>query len=310
MKAPAFLLYTGDFLSSPDVQLMEAHEVGAYCLLLFNSWQSDRPGFLPNDEDRLRRTARLSADQWATSRKLLLSKFPVNPQDDTLRYNPRLRAEAAKQLEYRELKSRAGKASAQKRAANATGVEQQATPVQQLLTESTTPLAPITPLLTAVENELTPVVPKANTRSQKGQQKSNLSSSLSTTSSLRSEGEAAEAALPTPIAKKKSSGSPLLGRGAGGEVPRRPTPEEVRAYAASQYPTSLDAPAEATAFFDYFASNGWRVGGKTPMIDWQAAFRGWMRRRPQFLAAPGSPAAAPPTRARTAPKPTDPTRWS
>ena len=37
MKSPAFQLYTGDFLSSPDVQLMEAHEVGAYCLLLFNS---------------------------------------------------------------------------------------------------------------------------------------------------------------------------------------------------------------------------------------------------------------------------------
>ena len=36
MKAPAFIFYTGDFLSSPDVQLMEVHEVGAYCLLLFN----------------------------------------------------------------------------------------------------------------------------------------------------------------------------------------------------------------------------------------------------------------------------------
>ena len=48
MKAPAFMFYTGDFLSSPDVQLMEVHEVGAYCLLLFNSWQSDRPGYLPD----------------------------------------------------------------------------------------------------------------------------------------------------------------------------------------------------------------------------------------------------------------------
>ena len=79
MKSPAFLLYTGDFLSSPDVQLMEAHEVGAYCLLLFNSWQSDQPGFLPNDEDRIRRIARLTAEQWATSRQLLLAKFPLRP---------------------------------------------------------------------------------------------------------------------------------------------------------------------------------------------------------------------------------------
>ena len=98
MKAPAFLLYTGDFLSSPDVQLMEAHEVGAYCLLLFNSWQSDRPGFLPNDEGRLRRTARLTTQQWAESRTLILAKFPEAPDAPTLRYNPRLAAEATKQL--------------------------------------------------------------------------------------------------------------------------------------------------------------------------------------------------------------------
>ena len=102
MKSPAFLLYTGDFLSSPDVQLMEAHEVGAYCLLLFNSWQSDRPGFLPNDDDRLRRTARLTVPQWATSRALLLSKFPEAPHDPTHRHNPRLVQEAAKQLLKRE----------------------------------------------------------------------------------------------------------------------------------------------------------------------------------------------------------------
>ena len=75
MKAPAFMFYTGDFLSSPDVQLMEVHEVGAYCLLLFNSWQSDRPGYLPDDEHRIRRTARLTTEQWAVSRELLLSKF-------------------------------------------------------------------------------------------------------------------------------------------------------------------------------------------------------------------------------------------
>ena len=100
MKAPAFLLYTGDFLSSPDVQLMEAHEVGAYCLLLFNSWQSDRPGYLPNDEGRLRRTARLTTQQWADSRTLLLAKFPEAPDAPTLRFNPRLAAEAIQQQLY------------------------------------------------------------------------------------------------------------------------------------------------------------------------------------------------------------------
>ncbi|WP_167852084.1 DUF1376 domain-containing protein [Hymenobacter elongatus] len=90
MKASVFLFHTGDFLSSPDVQPMEAHEVGAYCLLLFNSWQSDRPGYLTADANRLRRTARLSADQWADSRELLLGKFPLAAEEPSLRCSPRL----------------------------------------------------------------------------------------------------------------------------------------------------------------------------------------------------------------------------
>lgn len=101
MKAPAFLFYTGDFLSSPDVQLMEAHEVGAYCLLLFNSWQSNRSGYLPDDENRLRRIARLTAQQWAESRDLLLGKFPLAPDAPALRHNPCLTQETAKQAAKR-----------------------------------------------------------------------------------------------------------------------------------------------------------------------------------------------------------------
>ena len=53
----------------------------------------------------------------------------------------------------------------------------------------------------------------------------------------------------------------------------RPTPEEVKAYFAEK-----NHPLEADGFYDHFESNGWRVSGKTPMVDWQAAARGWMRR--------------------------------
>lgn len=35
---------------------------------------------------------------------------------------------------------------------------------------------------------------------------------------------------------------------------------------------------QAVAFWDHFESNGWKVGGKTPMQDWKAAARGWSRR--------------------------------
>ena len=323
MKAPAFLLYTGDFLSSPDVQLMEAHEVGAYCLLLFNSWQSDRPGYLPNDEGRLRRTARLTTQQWADSRALLLAKFPEAPNAPTLRYNPRLAAEATKQQHYRELKAKAGQASAAKRAANPTRVENKATPVEHPLPETDQAAIPQSSISTPVEINPTPVVTHPNTCSENSQQEGNLSLSLSRDSSLRSERRVANAAQPTPKPKsKKSSGSPsFLERGpapwGSREVPRPrrenvpPTLAEVQAFAATQHPNSADAQAEAAAFCDHYASNGWRVSGKTPMVDWHAAFRNWMRRRSQFQAAgPHGTGQAAPARARSAPKSADPTRWS
>ncbi|WP_281335867.1 transcriptional regulator [Flavobacterium eburneipallidum] len=33
---------------------------------------------------------------------------------------------------------------------------------------------------------------------------------------------------------------------------------------------------EANKFFNYFSSNGWLVGGKTPMVDWQSSAKNWM----------------------------------
>lgn len=297
MKSPAFLLYTGDFLSSPDVQLMEAHEVGAYCLLLFNSWQSDRPGHLPADEGRLRRTARLSVQQWTDSRDLLLSKFPLT-EDGTARYNPRLLAEARKQEQHRELKAKAGQASAAKRAAQATGVAWAPTPVEPPPAESAAPSPVSTNSQQAGNRNPTRVDPPDNTCSEHGQQTGNLSLSISIPSSLRSEGEVAAATAPTPRSEKKKATPPTL--------------VEVQAYAAAQHPNSSAAGEEAVAFFDHFESNGWRVAGKTPMVDWRAAFRGWMRRRPQFPAAPGhtSPSKTSPTRATTAPRAANPNRWS
>lgn len=39
---------------------------------------------------------------------------------------------------------------------------------------------------------------------------------------------------------------------------------------------------EATKFFNHFESNGWKVGGKTPMKNWQAAARNWIMRSSEF----------------------------
>lgn len=130
------------------------------------------------------------------------------------------------------------------------------------------------------------------------------SSSISITSSKEERG-AANAAVPARSSKKsvaKPANDPKKGA-------PRPTLAEVQAYAAEQHPNSADAQTEAAAFCDHYESNGWRVSGKTPMANWRAAFRNWMRRRAQFQAAAGGQTPAP-SRARTAPKPTDPTRWS
>ncbi len=51
-----------------------------------------------------------------------------------------------------------------------------------------------------------------------------------------------------------------------------PTTEEVRAYFLDEGSTEI----EGKKFHNYFQSNGWKVGGKSPMLDWQAAARNWM----------------------------------
>jgi hypothetical protein len=40
--------------------------------------------------------------------------------------------------------------------------------------------------------------------------------------------------------------------------------------------------AEAEKFYNYFQSNGWKVGGKAPMKDWRAAARNWILNTVKF----------------------------
>ncbi|OOG75467.1 transcriptional regulator [Flavobacterium sp. A45] len=42
---------------------------------------------------------------------------------------------------------------------------------------------------------------------------------------------------------------------------------------------------EAQKFFNYFASNGWLVGGKTPMVDWKASAQNWILNADKFNVA-------------------------
>jgi hypothetical protein len=53
-----------------------------------------------------------------------------------------------------------------------------------------------------------------------------------------------------------------------------PALETVVAFAETEGIGSRTAPQD---FHDYYTSNGWKVGGRSAMKDWQAAFRRWTR---------------------------------
>lgn len=55
-------------------------------------------------------------------------------------------------------------------------------------------------------------------------------------------------------------------------APARPSLEEVRAYCRER---GNDVDPEA--WYDHYTANGWKIGGKSPMRDWQACVRNWER---------------------------------
>lgn len=58
--------------------------------------------------------------------------------------------------------------------------------------------------------------------------------------------------------------------------------EEVEQYMQTMQNGPANPSQTASAFYDYFESNGWKVGGKAPMKDWQAAARNWCRNEKTF----------------------------
>ncbi len=58
-----------------------------------------------------------------------------------------------------------------------------------------------------------------------------------------------------------------------------PVLEEVKTYfLKNNFPEQ-----EAQKFYNYFSSVGWLVGGKTPMVNWQAAAQNWIINAPKFI---------------------------
>lgn len=85
-------------MTSPDVQQMEAHEFGAYMLILLTSFYQKKRGHVKNDETYLRKITRLSASQWKKSKELILSKFKTDKDGDL--YNERWLSEIRDAEQY------------------------------------------------------------------------------------------------------------------------------------------------------------------------------------------------------------------
>lgn len=62
-------------------------------------------------------------------------------------------------------------------------------------------------------------------------------------------------------------------------IVEKPSIEEIKTYfLENNFPEQ-----EAQKFYNYFKSVGWLVGGKTPMVNWQAAAQNWIINAPKFI---------------------------
>ncbi|GAB3589568.1 hypothetical protein [Hymenobacter daeguensis] len=271
-KLPAIQFYPGDWHKDQGVQALDLSQRGAWFELLLMMHDSDERGVLLVNGQPM--------PDAVIARRLGLDNQTANQILTTLlEYGVASRRESdgalfcrrmVKDENLRQVRTAAGKKGGNPRLLNQTS--------NQTLKQKPT---------TRVKQIPTP----------------SFSSSISITSSIE-EREAADAA--PPALQPENSGKASTGR----KPAAPPTLLNVQAYAVAQHPKSADAHNEASAFFDHYESNGWRVAGKTLMADWQAAFRSWMRRRAQFQGAAPSSQSPAPARARTAPKLTDPARWS
>ncbi|RZJ34730.1 MAG: transcriptional regulator [Flavobacterium sp.] len=58
----------------------------------------------------------------------------------------------------------------------------------------------------------------------------------------------------------------------------RPSLPEIRQYFSDRSYSEL----KAQKFFNYYSSNGWLIGGKSPMVNWHASADNWMLNAPNF----------------------------
>ena len=125
-KSPAFQMYPADFLSDDHVAAMESAAVGIFTLLICHCWLA---GSVANEDAVLIRLGRTNSKVWRRVHAQVRAAFIVR---DGRLFQPRLEREREKQAQYRALRAKAGRASAEQRA------NRRATEGQQNSPESST----------------------------------------------------------------------------------------------------------------------------------------------------------------------------
>lgn len=110
---PYFMLYTKDFISATSH--MSPAEVGAYLRLLCAAWVAEPCATVPDDDEKLRRTAGADKEEWAQIKANVLEKFERDARFEGRLMNKRLRLTFEEFEEHREIQSRRGKKGAAKR---------------------------------------------------------------------------------------------------------------------------------------------------------------------------------------------------
>ncbi len=105
-------LYVADYLR--DTGHLSTEEHGAYLLLLMHAWANS--GALPDDDERLRRIARMDAKPWRASRHVLRAFFTA--ADGTLRHK-RVDEEIVRATENQERRTQKARRAADARWGNA-----------------------------------------------------------------------------------------------------------------------------------------------------------------------------------------------
>jgi uncharacterized protein YdaU (DUF1376 family) len=95
-----------------DTTHLTTQQHGAYLLLLMSAWKKD--GRLPSSDEQMRNITRLDSKAWAGSRAVLLEFFAL---EDGSYVQKRLSSELVRAKANSDQRSRAGKASAEKREA-------------------------------------------------------------------------------------------------------------------------------------------------------------------------------------------------